>query len=221
MASTSEGLFVAIEAGDVERVRAILAEHPELATARDAAGVSALMQARYRFDPTLVDAVRVHVTDLDVFEAASFGDLERLAALLDAEPSLAGALSADGFTALHFAAFFAQPEAAALLLARGSTAGAHGTGWMTGTPLHSAATSGSVAVARLLLDAGADPNARQSHGWTPLHSAAQNGNAALTALLLERGADPAATNDDGTSIAELAREGGDAETIGAVERALG
>jgi ankyrin repeat protein len=221
MASTSEGLFAAIEAGDADRVRAILAEDPALAAARDAAGVSALMQARYRFDPALVDAVRAHVRDLDVFEATSLGELDRLAALLDAAPSLAIAVSADGFTALHFAAFFAQPEAAALLLGRGADADARGGGWMTGTPLHSAATSGSVEIARLLLDAGADPNARQSHGWTPLHSAAQNGNAPLAALLLERGADPASTNDDGASVLALARDGGDPTTIETVERALG
>ncbi|MGZ4131615.1 MAG: ankyrin repeat domain-containing protein [Actinomycetota bacterium] len=221
MASTSEELFAAIEAGDDAWVRAILEEEPGLATARDASGVSALMQAGYRFDPALVDAVRARVEVLDVFEAASFGELDRLTALLEADPALATAVSGDGFTALHFAAFFAQPGAARLLLARGAAPDAHGSGWMTGTALHSAATSGSVDVAGMLLEAGADPNARQSHGWTPLHSAAPNGNAALTALLLASGADPAAVNDDGTSVLELAREGGDAATIAAVGSALG
>ncbi len=221
MASTSGELFAAIDDGDAGRVRAILEDDPGLAAARDASGVSALMQARYRFDPALVDAVRAHVDVLDVFEAASFGDLDRLTTILDADPALATALSGDGFTPLHFAAFFAQPDAAALLLARGADPDAHGNGWMTGTALHSAATSGSVEIGRMVLDAGADPKARQSHGWTPLHSAAQNGNAALTALLLERGADPAATNDDGKSVLELARDGGDAATIAAVEAALG
>ena len=41
-----------------------------------------------------------------MFEAASLGDVERLAELLDADPSSATAYSADGFTALHFPAFF-------------------------------------------------------------------------------------------------------------------
>ena len=50
MASTSEDLFAAIEAGDVARVRAMLEADPSLASARDAEGVSALMRARYRFD---------------------------------------------------------------------------------------------------------------------------------------------------------------------------
>ena len=44
------------------------------------------------------------------------GDIERLRTLLDADPSLANAWSDDGFTPLHFAAFFNQPKAAQLLL---------------------------------------------------------------------------------------------------------
>ena len=98
--------------------------------------------------------------------------------------------SGDGFTALHFAAFFGGPEVTSFLVTRGSQVDAHGTGWMTGTPLHSAASSDHVDVARVLLDAGASPDARQSGGWTPLHAAAHNGSAAMVTLLLEAGADP-------------------------------
>ena len=58
MASTEDDLFAAIEAGDVDGVRALLEEQPGLATARDDDGVSALMRARYRIDRGLVAAVR-------------------------------------------------------------------------------------------------------------------------------------------------------------------
>jgi ankyrin repeat protein len=56
----------------------------------------------------------------------------------------------------------------------------------------------------MLLDAGADPNNRQRHGYTPLHSAAANGDLESIDLLLETGADPAATNDDGETALVLA-----------------
>ena len=79
MASTHEELFTAIEAGDVAAVRAIVEADPAAATSRDGAGVSALMRARTGFDRELVDAVRDRVDELDVFEAAAFGDLDRLA----------------------------------------------------------------------------------------------------------------------------------------------
>ena len=115
MANTSDELFEAIEAGDVGRVDAILESDPPLASSRDASGVSALMRARYRFDNALTEAVERRLDVLDVFEAAAFGDVDRLTQILGAEPSLVNDYSGDGFTALHFAAFFGRHDAAALL----------------------------------------------------------------------------------------------------------
>lgn len=220
MASTSQELFEAIEADDAERVRVLLAADPSLAGSRDDAGVSALMRARYRFDEGVIEAVISAVPSLDVFEAAAFGDLDRLTELLMFDPVLVTAYSADGFTPLHLAAFFGRPDAVRFLLDRGAEVDAPGTGWMTGTPLHSAVSSRQPEAAALLLGAGADPDARQSGGWTPLHAAARNGDLASVEALLGAGADPAAVNDDGASVRDLAAEGGDAGVIAALERAL-
>lgn len=219
MASTSDELFAAISRGDVERVRALLAEDPALATTRDEQGVSVLMQARYRFDRGLVEAVRARLDELDVFEATTFGDLDRLTALLDADPSAVDARSGDGFTPLHLAAFFGQTDAVALLLARGAEVDPRGTGWMVGTPLHSAASGRHLDAAALLLEAGADPNARQAGGFTPLHGAAHNGDATLVELLLARGADPTLTTDDGTDAIGYAAASADPATIEALGQA--
>jgi ankyrin repeat protein len=216
MASASEDLFAAIDAGDVDRVRATLDADPSLAMARDHEGVSALLRARYRRDRALVEAVKARVASLDPFEAATFGDLDRLAVLLAADADLTQRRSGDGFTALHLAAFFGQDEAVRLLLARGADPDARGTGWMTGTPLNAAASSGHATVVALLLDAGADPDAVQRGGWTPLHSAAHNGDARTVELLLAHGADPSAVDDDGRSVGDMARESGDPATIAAI-----
>ncbi|HEV8563302.1 MAG TPA: ankyrin repeat domain-containing protein [Actinomycetota bacterium] len=202
MASTTE-LFEAIDSGDLERVRSIVASEPSVAEARDEHGVSALMRAVYRLDKPLAQAILPHVPELDVFEAASFGDLDRLTTLLTEDPSFGLAHSGDGFTALHFAAFFGRHEAAELLLARGADVDARGTGWMTGTPLHSAASAGHTDAIRVLLGAGADPDARQSHGFVPLHAAAQNGSVEDVELLLRHGADPSLANDDGSTALDL------------------
>lgn len=219
MASTSDDVFAAISEVDVERVRSLLADDPSLASARDGRGVSALMQARYRFDRDLIQAVRAHVDELDVFEAATFGDLDRLISLLEADPSDVSARSGDGFTPLHFAAFFGQPDAVALLLARGAEVDARGTGWMTGTPLHAAASGRHLDAARRLLEAGADPDERQSQGFAPLHAAAEHGDVALVRLLLAHGADANATTDDGRNALVFATAAGDAETIEALRQA--
>jgi len=57
------------------------------------------------------------------------------------------------------------------------------------TALHHAAGHGMVALARVLLDRSADPNARDSTGATPLHWAAAMGHASLAKLLIEKGAE--------------------------------
>ena len=206
MASTSDDLFAAIEAGDVVRVRTLLADDPALARTRDAEGVTALLRARYRFDDDLVGAVRPHAGELDVFEASAFGDVGRLRSLLADDPSLATAVAGDGFTALHLAAFFDGPDVAHALLEAGADVDAHGTGWMTGTALQSAASARNLPVAEVLVAAGADPDARQGQGWTPLHSAAHNGDAAMIAVLLAAGADVTLADDEGRTAADHARD---------------
>jgi ankyrin repeat protein len=219
--SASEDLFAAIDAGDVDRVGAMLDADPSLAMARDHEGVSALLRARYRLDRGLAQAVKSRVATLDVFEAATFGDLDRLAVLLAADPGLTDRRTGDGFTALHLAAFFGQDDAVSLLLGRGGDPDARGTGRMTGTPLNAAASARHATVVALLLEAGADPDAVQRGGWTPLHSAAHNGDPRTVELLLAHGADPAAIDDDGRSVADMAAESGDDATIAAIAGAAG
>ncbi len=62
-----------------------------------------------------------------------------------------------------------------------------------------AALIGDLDVARALLDAGADAEARGEDGRTPLHAAAFAGHLPIVQLLLEAGADPAKRGPDGGS----------------------
>src|ERR1035438_9566766 len=112
----TEELFAAIRENDKEKVAQLIAANPALAHARNEAGVSALMQARYGFRPEIVELLHRAVGELDIFEAATLGDVPRLYALLANDPRLAKSFSSDGFTALHLAAFFAQPAAVEALL---------------------------------------------------------------------------------------------------------
>lgn len=220
MASTEDRLFEAIESDDTTAVRRLLTQDPGVARARDRHGVSALMRAVYRSEQATVDAIREVREDLDVFEAAALGDRSRLDRLLDADPAVATSYSADGFTPLHFAAFFGGPDAVSLLLRRGAEVDAFGRGWMTGTALHSAVSRNHADAVRLLLDAGANPDARQSSGWTPLHAAAANGDVATADLLLAAGADATATNDEGRTVMDMAEERGDRATIERIRSAI-
>ncbi len=220
MARTSPELFAAIATGDTQLVKSLLDEDPERALARDGDGVSALMRARYRNDRASMDAIAGLMPELDLFEAAAFEDLDRLTELLAYEPAQVDAYSGDGFSALHLAAFYGREGAARLLLAHGADVDVRGRGWMTGTPLHSAASGSHTEVARALLDAGADPDARQAGAWTALAGAAHNGNAELTEVLVSAGADPAAVDDEGRSVLDLAERSGDTATVACVREAL-
>lgn len=221
MASTMDVLFAAIAEGDVDRVHALLEAEPALADARDHDGVSALMRARYRLDPDMVEAIRARAADLDVFEAATFGDLARLDVLLEEHPAAARSRSADGFTPLHLAAFFGQTDAVRLLLARGAEPDVRGQGWMTGTALSAAAAGGHTAIVLLLLEVGVDPNVQQAQGFTPLHAAAQNADLEAVRALLDAGADPAIVTEEGVTAAELAEQAGDLVTVETLRDALG
>jgi ankyrin repeat protein len=160
--------------------------------------LSPLMEALYEGKRELARELAAARSDLDVFEAAAIGDVERLRAILDDDPSLVNEWSEDGFTPLHFAAFFGHPAAARLLAERGADLEARSTNEqfaLDARPLHSAAAAGEREVCEVLLDAGADVNAVQHGGYTALLEARQNGNEELAQLLLERGADPTARLD--------------------------
>jgi ankyrin repeat protein len=94
----------------------------------------------------------------------------------------------DGSTALHWAAHHDDLAAAELLIRSGAAvSAANRTG---ATPMRLAAINGSAAMVRLLLDAGADPNAPLTDdGDTALMMAARTGLTEPVELLIERGAD--------------------------------
>ena len=153
---------------------------------------SAIMAALYRGDRPHAEEL-AGGAELDINEAVSLGRVERVRELLQNDPTLAASRSSDGFTALHYAAFFGTPEAAEALLEHGADPTAVAENEMRVQPLHSAAAVDATETARILLDAGADPNARQEGGFRPIDAAVQSGNDELYALLVERGAEEPAS----------------------------
>ncbi len=204
-----EEFLAAIKDGNGARIRELLAADPSLADACDESGVSTLMLSRYHGAHEATAAIREARAELDVFEAATLGDVDRLHDLLHEDPSLLDARSPDDATALHFAAFFAQPKTARLLVEHGADIHGVSTTFGNVTPLHSAAAGGSGEIVQLLLAAGADANARQNGGFTALHAAAQNGDAAMARDLLDHGARDEPTEDGRTALAIAEEQGHD------------
>lgn len=212
-----DALLSAVKAGDSGEVLALIERDPALADARDADGTSLLLTALYRGHMGVVATLRDVGAPPDVFDAAALGETSLLRDLLDGDPSLVGAHSPDGWTALHLAAHFGRTEAASVLLAAGADAAKRSRNPLENQPLHAvAAGNAPLALVRALLAHGADVNAHQRGGFTPLHGAAQNGNLALVRLLLDAGADSDARSDDGKTARDFAAEAGH----GAVVRTL-
>ena len=206
-----QDIFEAIHANDRDKVAQLIAADAAVAHARNEAGVSALMQARYEFRMEIVDLLRKAAGELDTFEAATLGDVPRLQALLANDPALATAFSNDGFTPLHLAAFFAQPAAVEELLRHAPDVNAVSRNAMKVAVINAAAASRNSQIVKLVLQAGANPDAQQEAGYTALHSAAMNNHSEMVRALLDAGANPSIRTDTGQTAAEMALQNGKAE----------
>ena len=197
-------MIEAAQAGDAAGVERLIGESPDLASARGSDGISAILRARYHGHAWIAERLADAVAELDVFEAAALGRAARVEEAVRADPEIVRAEAADGFTALHLAAFFGQLEVAAVLLEHGASVDARAGSPTRVQPLHSAAAGGHAAIAALLLERGADPNARQQGGFVPLHAAAARGDEVTARLLLEHGGERDLRTDDGRRPIDLA-----------------
>ena len=210
--SQSNDLFATIAAGDDALLSALLAQQPALVNTRSQAGVSPVLWAYYTGKTDLLPTLFAANPPLDIYDAAALGDQSRLLSLLNGEPELVHSYSQDGFTALHLVAFFSNNTAAiSVLLDAGAQVDAISRNSQKVTPLHSAIAGGHSAIARFLVECGANVNARQERGFTPLMQAAHSGDALLVGYLLQHGADPTLAGDNGQTAADYAREAGHAE----------
>jgi ankyrin repeat protein len=147
----------------------------------------------------------------DVHAAAKSGDTDEVAALLSMDNRLTRTFDADGWSPLHLAAHYGHADMVEILLHNNAPVDLRSTNAMANTALHAALAGRQTRVAKILIDGGADVNARQHGGWTPLHSAAANGDRAAVELLLARGAKADSANDAGVTPAASARERGHTE----------
>jgi uncharacterized protein YndB with AHSA1/START domain len=149
---------------------------------------SAVREALYTGDRVAAETA-AEGAELDVFDAAALGRVERLRELLDAEATLVHTLSDDGFTPLHLACFGGDAAAVRLLVERGAPLERLAeASFARVRPLGTAVFAGRLEAASVLLEAGADPNGTDSGESVPLQTAEANGNEALARLLREHGA---------------------------------
>jgi ankyrin repeat protein len=156
--------------------------------------------ARYRAVIRTLERAGVEV---DVFAAIACNDVQRIRAILRKNPKAGESKSAAGRPALHQAVTLDCREIVKLLLREGTNpdtrSSEDGTGHQGETPLLTAAFWGRFEIAELLIDRGANVNAKAKEGVVPLHEAARMGHVKLARLLLAHGADVNAKDDKGTT----------------------
>lgn len=135
-------------------------------------------------------------------EAAALGNVPRLKELISV-----GVDHEELNGALRWALRNGQLDAVKTVAAAGADLNGIDNGPNGWTPILHAIHKGQDQAALLLLDLGADVNAKSRGGLTALMMAAGYGNAKLVAELLDRGADPYVQNSHGESALSVAVTG--------------
>lgn len=205
---TTTALIEQVRKGDVAAVTAMLDQDPGLLAAKADNGVSAILLAMYHGHPEVAQLFIARGATLDVFEAAATGLVPRVRELVVADLRLVNVYSADGFYPLGLAAFFGHRDVVALLLERGADVKMAARNPMRVTALHAAVARRDSQIVKMLIERGADVNARQQAGFTPLHAAAQHGEMDIVRALVAAGAEVGTKSDEGRTAADYAREKG-------------
>ena len=206
-----QALFEAIKSGNAAEAERLARENPSLLATRDANGASPLLVAIYYQKHDIAKALADAKGQIDLFEAAALGRVDRLKQLLREDPSRASSHSPDGFPTVGLAAFFGHLEAVRTLIAAGANIHAAATNAFKVQAIHAAVASKNLDIVRTVLEAGADPNAAQQQGFRPIHEAGSSGSRELAELLLKYGADATLKGDNGKNAIDIAREKGHAE----------
>lgn len=214
-------IIEAVKSGAADRVAELLAADAGLIGVRTDGGESLLLTAVYYGARPVVDLLLSRGVRLDIFEAAAVGDADRLRAHLEAHPESVNDFSHDGWTPLHLAAFFGREEAARTLLEAGADVTLRARNRQANTPLHAALASRKTALAKLLLEHGAEQDVPDDSGYTPLLLAAGNGNRSMVEELIARGVNLHARNQAGQTARMLAEEKGHLEVAEVLTRSGG
>ena len=218
-ADNTKKLMEAIRAGDKAGLEVLLKAEPGLLRFTAPNGSSVLLLTAYYGHPELAEVFVRQGAKPDVFEASALGDLDTVRKLVAANSGAVNAFAADGFYPLGLAAFFGHRAIVEFLLKNGANVRMAARNAQKVTALNGAVARRDIEIVKMLLGAGADPNARQERGFAPLHDAAANGNAALVELLLRHGARADGKADDGKTPGDMATDRGHKEIAEMLKKA--
>jgi ankyrin repeat protein len=195
MSGCTDGIFNAVESGDVDTVRLLLDKYPGLIHSRDTSGYSLLHRAAQNGRLQLIELLikkGLHIDDpshngnkLTPLHLAAWENQIDTALLLlekgaDIDAVSKGTQYKD-WSALAFACWNNHKDMVELLIRKGAS--------LKPPVLWCAVYQGNKGISELLLAKGAEADDTSSKAWEPLHVAVEKGFGELVQLLLEHGAD--------------------------------
>lgn len=209
---SQEEFIDAIRKGDVQRVREMIDRDSSL-LARSGDGPSPILHALYNGRAEVAALLAERTGDRTLHEAAALGEVDRVRAMLEKDPSLIHSFSPDGYALLGFGTFFGHPDVDRVVLERKPDVNVQARNPQRVGPIHAAAARSDREMVRTLLEHGANANLKQQLDYTPLHTAASRGDIVMAKLLLAHGADASVRGTDGKTILDVARDHGHAEFV--------
>ena len=178
--------FVIAGHGNLNRVKQMLAEHPNLLNASHKWGENdhetAIQAAAQVGNVPIAEFLLSKGAPLEICTLAILGRVDGLRERLDKDPENVKAVGAHGIPLLPHAVLSANLELVRLVYERGATAGAN-------LALHNAIAKGSPEVVEwLLANAKPDVNAKNYQGKSPLAVARERNDQRLVELLNRHGA---------------------------------
>jgi ankyrin repeat protein/L-ascorbate metabolism protein UlaG (beta-lactamase superfamily) len=209
----------AVRAGDLAKIKALVAKDPKVVNEKEAEGGTPLHFASHSGNVEIIAFLLANKADIKAVDdlgrsplhlAASAGHGETVD-LLIAKGAETKAVCRDGRNLLHCAAAGGLVGLMERLVRDGFPV--DGPDRYGRTPLLKAAEAGSDKAAEFLLSRGANVMSRSSFGQTPLHEATFSGNLRLLDILVKHGADIHAVNQEGSTPLLYVSQTGRAEVI--------
>lgn len=211
----------AVADGDIERVRTLIAEKPERVRQVDAVGNTPLHIA---VAASNLDMTRLLIECGAPVDARNGdGRTPGVVALFglhrywrdEAKPEILNALLRNGAQYTLLIAATVGDEARVREFVEADPSSANGADPCRRRPLSGAVSGGHAAVVRLLLEHGADPNAKEAicQGGLSLRTAAAKGDGEIVRLLLEHGAVPGHWVDSSGDAMYAAHAGGHSSIV--------
>ena len=220
MLPDSGAYLEAATSGDVETLKRLIAERPELRFCGDEKGRSGYVLGFLNGHRDVAETLVKSGYLPDLVEAALIPNWNKVRVLLDENLERINEHHPVGGTVLYGAARLGRPQLWRLLN-RGADPDANFLGEAGVTAAFGAVECadplGAYASAVSLFTCGADINARQRGGWSVLHAAVARDHLDLVRFLIRRGADVEARDDQGRTPLDVARSEAGPAMVGLVE----